>query len=87
MKDYNVLLVTMITTRVVRHLFRTDVHFRPGHQRRLARDIDRRMRKPAHVIWRHRNDHAREWLIGACQEAIACGDIESVLERFLREAA
>jgi hypothetical protein len=37
------------------------------------------------VIRLHRDEHARDWLTGACQEAIATGDIAAALRRFLRE--
>jgi hypothetical protein len=54
-------------------------------QWRLAHTTDRRVQNPADVIRLHRDEHTRDWLVGACQEAIACGDIEAVLQRFLRE--
>jgi hypothetical protein len=54
-------------------------------QWRLAYTTDRRVRNFADVIRLHRDEHARDWLIGACQEAIATGDIEAVIQRFLRE--
>ena len=38
----------------------------------------------ADVIRLHREEHLRDWLTGACQEAIATGDIHAVLQRFLR---
>ena len=56
-------------------------------QWRLAYATDWRVQTPADVIRLHRDEHARDWLIGACQEAIACGDIQAVIDRFLREAA
>jgi len=56
-------------------------------QWRLAHTTDRQLRSPADVIRRHRNEHARDWLMGAIQEAIATGDAEAVLRRFLREPA
>jgi hypothetical protein len=56
-------------------------------QWRLAHTVDRGVRNPADVIRLHRDEHARDWLIGACQEAIACGDIDAVIQRFLPEAA
>jgi len=55
-------------------------------QWRLAHTTDRRVQKPADVIRLHRDEHARDWLIGACQEAIASGDVEAVLQRFLKES-
>jgi hypothetical protein len=54
-------------------------------QWRLAHTTRRRVRHPADVIRLHRDEHTRDWLTGACQEAIATGDIDAVLRRFLRE--
>jgi len=53
---------------------------------RLAHTTDRRVQNPADVIRQHRDEHACDWLTAACQEAIASGDLESVLRRFLRQA-
>ena len=47
-------------------------------QWRLAHTTDRCVRNPADVIRLHRDEHARDWLIGACQEAIACGTVAIV---------
>jgi hypothetical protein len=55
-------------------------------QWRLAHTSDPSVRSPADVIRQHRDEHARDWLIGACQEAIASNSVDSVLKRFLREA-
>jgi hypothetical protein len=38
----------------------------------------------ADIIQLHRDEHAQDWLRGACQEVIATQDIEAVLARFLR---
>ncbi|MCL5995293.1 MAG: hypothetical protein M1546_04470, partial [Chloroflexi bacterium] len=38
----------------------------------------------ADVIRQHRDEHTCDWLTGACQEAVATGDIAAVLKRFLR---
>jgi hypothetical protein len=66
--------------------FCTVVHLSYAYvQWRLAHTTDRRVRNLADVIRLHRDEHARDWLTGACQEAIATGDIEAVLRRFLRE--
>ena len=54
-------------------------------QWRLSHATDRRVQTPADVIRLHRDEHARDWLIGACQEAIASGDLQAVAQRFLRE--
>jgi hypothetical protein len=56
-------------------------------QWRLAHTTDRRVQTPADVIRLHRDEHARDWLIGACRDAVACGDIETVVQRYLRQAA
>lgn len=53
-------------------------------QWRLATEGDACVRTPADVIRRHRDEHARVWLEGACREAMATGDIETVLRRYLR---
>jgi len=53
----------------------------------LAQTSNPKVQNPADVIRQHRDEHARDWLIGACQEAIASGDIDAVLRRFLRQAA
>ncbi len=54
-------------------------------QWRLAHTTERHVRNPADVIRLHRDEHARAWLREACQEAITTGDIQAVLQRFLRE--
>jgi hypothetical protein len=53
-------------------------------QWRLALEQDADLQTPADVIRRHRDEHTRDWLEGACREAIATGDIEAVLRRYLR---
>jgi len=53
-------------------------------QWRLAMEGDAHLRTPADVIRRHRDEHTRDWLEGACREALATGDIEAVLRRYLR---
>jgi hypothetical protein len=66
--------------------FCTVVHLSYAYtQWRLAHTTDRHVRNCADVIRLHRDEHARDWLIGACQEAVATGDIEAVIQRFLRE--
>jgi hypothetical protein len=68
--------------------FCTVVHLSWAHILwRLAHTSDPRVRNPADVIRQHRDEHTRDWLVGACQQAIASGDIESVLQRFLGQAA
>jgi hypothetical protein len=64
--------------------FCTVVHLAWAYvQWRLAHTTDRRVQNPADVIRLHRDEHACDWLIGACQEVIASGNIEAVLRRFL----
>jgi hypothetical protein len=53
-------------------------------QWRLMRELSAQIQSPADVIRRHRDEHAIEWLTGACQEALATGDVDAVLKRFLR---
>ncbi len=53
-------------------------------QWRLATEGDTQWHTPADVIRRHRDEHTRDWLEGACREALATGDIETVLQRYLR---
>lgn len=55
-------------------------------QWRLAQQSDPLLQNPADVIRQHRDEHARDWLIGACQEALASGSMDTVLQRFLHEA-
>jgi hypothetical protein len=53
-------------------------------QDRLMHERSPRLRNLADVIRQHRDEHTRDWLTGACQEALATGDIAAVLNRFLR---
>ena len=55
-------------------------------QWRLAYPTIPQAQNPADVIRQHRDEHARDWLIGACQEALDTGDLASVLQRYLRQA-
>jgi hypothetical protein len=57
----------------------TPTEMSPGHA------TDRRERNPADVIRPHRDEHARDWVMGACQEAIATGYIAAVIQRFIQE--
>ena len=43
-----------------------------------------RNRSLADVIRSHRDEHLCDWLSGACHEAVATGDINAVLQRYLR---
>ena len=42
---------------------------------------------PAEVIRQHRDEHAADWLRGACEQVLASGHIEPVLQRFLHQDA
>jgi hypothetical protein len=53
-------------------------------QWRLMREQSAQIQSPADIIRRHRDEHTVDWLTGACQEAIATGEIKTVLRRFLR---
>lgn len=53
-------------------------------QWRLLHERSPRLNCVADVIRQHRDEHTRDWLIGACHEALASGDINTVLQRFLR---
>ncbi len=53
-------------------------------QWRLMHEQSAQLQSPADVIRRHRDEHAIDWLTGACQEAIATGNVDGVLKRFLR---
>lgn len=56
-------------------------------QWRLIADTDGKARNCADVIRQHRDEHTRDWLRAACEEALASGDIEAVLNRYLPQAA
>jgi len=66
---------------VVVHLAWAYVQWRLGHC------DNHRARNPADVIRLHRDEHAQDWLRGACMEAISTGDLESVLHRYLRQVS
>jgi hypothetical protein len=53
-------------------------------EERLARERSAQIRCPGDVIRRHRDDHAAAWLRAAVEQGIQTGDVESVLDRFLR---
>lgn len=54
-------------------------------QWRLARQNSPQLQTAADFMRIHQDEHAKEWLIGACQLALQEGCIEPVLQRFLRE--
>jgi hypothetical protein len=53
-------------------------------QWRFMRERSSQIQNPADIIRRHRDEHAIDWLSGACQAAVATGDVQAVLARFLR---
>jgi hypothetical protein len=55
-------------------------------EERLARERSAQIRCYGDVIRRHRDDHAEAWLRAAVEQAIHTGDIEAVLDRFLRRS-
>lgn len=61
------------------HLTLTFLYWQQHH----ARERGQPMCSIAQVIQRHRQTHAREVLIAACQQAIESGDMEAVVERFI----
>jgi len=54
-------------------------------EQRFARERSPQIRCPGDVIRRHRDDHAAAWLRAAVEQGIRTGDVESVLNRFLRQ--
>jgi len=66
--------------------FCTVVHLTWAYvQWRFAQAMNQNAQNPADVIRQHRDWHARDWLLGACQEALATHNVDSVLQHFLRE--
>jgi Transposase DDE domain len=55
-------------------------------QWRLAHSRRPHVQNPADVLRMHRDEHARNWLIGVCRQAIATGDVEAALSRYLPQA-
>jgi Transposase DDE domain len=53
-------------------------------QWRFMRERSAQIQNPADIIRRHRDEHAVDWLTGACQDAVATGEVQAVLNRFLR---
>jgi hypothetical protein len=50
---------------------------------RFAQERSSQVQRPADIIRRHREEHARDWLRSALQMALDVGAIEPVLQRFL----
>ena len=53
-------------------------------EERFARERSAQIRCYGDVMRRHRDDHAAAWLRAAVEQGIHTGDIEAVLNRFLR---
>ncbi len=53
---------------------------------RFAQERSSQVQCPADIIRRHRDEHTRDWLIGALQMTLETGAIEPVLQRFLPAA-
>ncbi len=61
------------------------VHLALAHaQWRLLHERSPQLQNVADVLRRHRDEHTCDWLKGACQETLATGDLNAVLQRFLR---
>lgn len=54
-------------------------------EERFARERSAQIRCYGDVVRRHRDDHAAAWLRAAVEQGIRTGDVESVLNRFLRQ--
>jgi len=52
---------------------------------RFAQERSSQVQRPADIIRRHREEHARDWLESALQMVLDVGAIEPVLQRFLPE--
>ena len=50
---------------------------------RFAQERSNQVQRPADIIRRHREEHARDWLVSALQMVLEVGAIEPVLQRFL----
>ncbi len=53
-------------------------------EERLARERSAQIRCYGDVLRRHRDDHAAAWLRAAVEQGIRTGDVDAVLDRFLR---
>jgi Transposase DDE domain len=53
-------------------------------ERRFEQECSAQIKTHGDVIRRHRDEHAIDWLKGAVEMAIETGDVELVLQRFLR---
>ena len=53
-------------------------------QWRLLHERSAQLKSVAAVLRQHRDEHTQDWLRGACQEALATGDLDIVLQHLLR---
>lgn len=53
-------------------------------EQRFAKEHSAQIKTYGDIIRRHRDEHAIDWLTGAVEMAIQTGDVELVLQRFLR---
>lgn len=53
-------------------------------EQRFARERSAQIQTYGDLIRRHRHEHAVEWLTGALEMALETGDVDQVLDRFLR---
>jgi hypothetical protein len=53
-------------------------------ERRFATERSAQIKTYGDIIRRHRDEHARDWLTGALEMQQATGDVQQVLQHFLR---
>ena len=56
-------------------------------ERRFSQERCAQIRCFGDIIRRHRDEHAVRWLTGALEAVLETGDIQAVLQRFLRQPA
>jgi hypothetical protein len=56
-------------------------------ERRFSQERSAQVRCFGDIIRRHREEHAVGWLTGALEAVLKTGDIQAVLQRFLRQPA
>jgi hypothetical protein len=56
-------------------------------EERFAQERSAQIQCYGDLIRRHRDEHARDWLTAALQEVLATGQLEPVLQRYLRQPA
>ena len=53
-------------------------------EQRLVTERSAQIKGYGDIIRRHRDEHAETWLRGAIEMAVETGDVEAVLQHFLR---